>query len=40
LRGEVRINNEAAARWRENIERMKVKSKKEREREGVRYLVN
>jgi hypothetical protein len=32
LRGEVRITNGAAARWRENVERKKVKRKKEKER--------
>jgi hypothetical protein len=31
LRGEVRIANEAAVRWRENVERKKVKRKKEKE---------
>jgi hypothetical protein len=31
LRGEVRIPNGAAARWRENVERKKVKRKKEKE---------
>jgi hypothetical protein len=31
LRGEVRIVNEAAVRWRENIERKKVMRKKEKE---------
>jgi hypothetical protein len=36
LRGEVRIVNGAAVRWRENIERKKVKRKKER----VRYSGN
>jgi hypothetical protein len=38
LRGEVRIANRAATRWRENIERKKVRRKKERE--GVRYSGN
>jgi hypothetical protein len=38
LRGEVRIANGAATRWRENIERKKVKRKKEKE--GVRYSGN
>jgi hypothetical protein len=33
LRGEVRITNGGAARWRENAERKKVKRKKEKERE-------
>jgi hypothetical protein len=33
LREEVRITNGAAARWRENVERKKVKSKKEKEKE-------
>jgi hypothetical protein len=33
LRGEVRIINGAAARWRENIERKKVRRKKEKEKE-------
>jgi hypothetical protein len=32
LRGEIRITNGAAARWRENVERKKVKRKKEKER--------
>jgi hypothetical protein len=32
LRGEVRIINGADARWRENIERKKVRRKKEKER--------
>jgi hypothetical protein len=32
LRGEVRITNRAAAGWRENVERKKVKRKKEKER--------
>jgi hypothetical protein len=32
LRGEVRIVNGAAVRWRENVERNKVKRKKEKER--------
>jgi hypothetical protein len=31
LRGEVRITNEAAVRWRENVERNKVMKKKEKE---------
>jgi hypothetical protein len=31
LRGEVRINNRAAVRWRENAERKKVRRKKEKE---------
>jgi hypothetical protein len=31
LRGDVRIANGAAARWRENVERKKVKRKKEKE---------
>jgi hypothetical protein len=31
--GEVRIFNRAAVRWRENVERKKVKRKKEKERE-------
>jgi hypothetical protein len=31
LRGEIRITNEATARWRENVERKKVKRKKEKE---------
>jgi hypothetical protein len=31
LRGEVRIANGASAMWRENIERKKVKMKKEKE---------
>jgi hypothetical protein len=31
LRGEVRIVNEVAVRWRENIERKKVRRKKEKE---------
>jgi hypothetical protein len=35
LRGEVRITNGAAARWRENVERKKVKRKKEKERGEV-----
>jgi hypothetical protein len=30
LRGEVRIVNGAAVRWRENVERKKVKRKKEK----------
>jgi hypothetical protein len=34
----VRIANEAAVTWRENVERKKVKKKKEKE--GVRYSVN
>jgi hypothetical protein len=33
LRGEVRIANGAAARWRENVERKKVRRKK-KEKEG------
>jgi hypothetical protein len=32
LRGEVRITNGATVRWRENIEKKKVKIKKEKER--------
>jgi hypothetical protein len=31
LRGEVRITNVAAMRWRENVERKKVRRKKEKE---------
>jgi hypothetical protein len=31
LRGEVRITNGAAVRWRENAERKKVRMKKEKE---------
>jgi hypothetical protein len=31
LSGEVRIANEAVVRWRENVERKKVKRKKEKE---------
>jgi hypothetical protein len=38
LRGEVRIVNGAVARWRENVERKKLKRKKEKER--VRYSRN
>jgi hypothetical protein len=37
LRGEVRIANGATARWRENVERKKVKRKKE---EVARYSGN
>jgi hypothetical protein len=36
--GEIRITNGAAARWRENIERKKVKRRKEKE--GARYSRN
>jgi hypothetical protein len=39
LTEEVRITNGAAARWRENGERKKVKKKK-KEKEGVRYSGN
>jgi hypothetical protein len=39
LRGEVRIANGATARWRENVERKKVKRKKEKE-EVARYSGN
>jgi hypothetical protein len=38
LTEEVRITNGVAARWRENVERKKVKKKKEKE--GVRYSGN
>jgi hypothetical protein len=31
LRGEVRITNRAAVRWRENVERKKVRRKKEKD---------
>jgi hypothetical protein len=31
LRGEVRITNEVVVRWRENVERKKVRRKKEKE---------
>jgi hypothetical protein len=34
LRREVRIVNGAVARWRENVERKKIKRKKEKERSG------
>jgi hypothetical protein len=36
--GEVRIINEVAVRWRENVERKKGKRKKEKE--GTRYSGN
>jgi hypothetical protein len=36
--GEVRIINEAAVRWRENVERKKEKRKKEKE--AARYSGN
>jgi hypothetical protein len=39
LMEEVRITNGATARWRENVERKKVKRKKEKE-EGARYSGN
>jgi hypothetical protein len=35
LRGEVRIANETVVRWRENVERKKVKRKKEKEKDDV-----
>jgi hypothetical protein len=35
LRGGVRITNGAAARWRENVERKKVKREKEKEEDEV-----
>jgi hypothetical protein len=38
LNEEVRIVNGAGVRWRENVERKKVRRKKEKE--GVRYSVN
>jgi hypothetical protein len=38
LRGEVRITNGATVRWRENVERKKVRRKKEKE--GARYSGN
>jgi hypothetical protein len=34
LRGEVRIINETVVRWRENVERKKVRRKKEKEGGG------
>jgi hypothetical protein len=34
LRREVRIANGVVARWRENVERKKIKRKKEKERGG------